>query len=96
MKRSEAIRLIEEVLHGAFDYPAITILDKLERVGMLPPTVLMGTSCSNEVIDMNTGKYEVCRERNMWEPEHGEKKHETNRAHGLARSGKKFNSFDPL
>jgi hypothetical protein len=34
MKRSEAIKLINNVIIGGYDYPAETILQKLEDVGM--------------------------------------------------------------
>lgn len=37
MKRSEAIKIIETVLKSGYDYPASTILQKLEDEGMLPP-----------------------------------------------------------
>lgn len=37
MKRSQVIKLIEDILKSGYDYPAITILDKLENIGMLPP-----------------------------------------------------------
>lgn len=41
MKRKDAVQIIEDVLRGAYDYPALTILDKLENAGMLPPKVEM-------------------------------------------------------
>ena len=37
MKKSEAIKLIEDVLKSSYDYPAIRILQVLEEVGMKPP-----------------------------------------------------------
>lgn len=39
MKRSEMIKLIENILKNNYDNPAITILQKLEDVGMSPPKV---------------------------------------------------------
>lgn len=68
MKRSEAIKLIEEILHGAYDYPAIAIIHKLEAHGVM----------------------------NVWESEHGEKKHENDNTHGITRKRQKHNIFDPL
>jgi hypothetical protein len=39
MKRSEAIKIIEECLRHPYDYPAVTILMKLEDAGMVPPMI---------------------------------------------------------
>lgn len=44
MKRKDAVQIIEDVLRGAYDYPALTILDKLENAGMIPVTKRSGFS----------------------------------------------------
>lgn len=45
MKRSEAIKIIEDVLRAGYDYPANTILMKLEDAGALPPNREMECGC---------------------------------------------------
>jgi len=37
MTRREAVGIIQNVLDNPYDYPALTILMKLEDAGMLPP-----------------------------------------------------------
>lgn len=39
MKRSEAIKLIEETLNSPYDHPAVTLLMKLEEAGMTAPAI---------------------------------------------------------
>lgn len=38
MKRSEVIKLIDNILKNGYDNPSVTILMKLEDIGLIKPT----------------------------------------------------------
>lgn len=77
MKRSEAVKLIEETIHDTYDYDpdkgwtvdAEAVLDALLKEGMLPPEAFFkggGTGCLCTMRESCSSCGGTCNE---WEPE---------------------------